>query len=104
MAHPSDKGPDSPNSLPNAELNPLLNPTLGQHLDRWAEVYFTNPPEKREEAVLELLRELQVGNPAPSVSSSPNGTGDLEAYRVLWCAGCRCPTPKLGDSSGQSGL
>jgi len=28
-------------------------------MGRWAEVYFTSPPEKREEAVLELLRELQ---------------------------------------------
>jgi hypothetical protein len=89
LAHPSDKGSDSSNSLPDAELNPLLNPTLGQHLDRWAEVYFTNPPEKREEAVLELLRELQAGNPAPSASNSPNGTGDPDGYRVVWCPGCR---------------
>jgi hypothetical protein len=28
-------------------------------MGRWAEVYFTAPPEKREQAVLELLRELQ---------------------------------------------
>jgi hypothetical protein len=73
-------------------LNPLVNPTLGQHLDRWAEVYFTSPPEKREQAVLELLRELRAGNPAPSspsASSSPNGTSDLDGYRVVWCPGCR---------------
>jgi hypothetical protein len=92
LAHPSDKGSDSSSSLPNAELNPLLNPTLGQHLDRWAEVYFTNPPEKRDEAVLELLRELQAGNPAasiPSAGNSPNGTGDPDGYRVVWCPGCR---------------
>lgn len=31
-------------------------------MGRWAEVYFTNPPEKREEAVLELLRELEADN------------------------------------------
>lgn len=92
MAHPSDKGSDSSNSLPDAELNPLLNPTLAQHLDRWAEVYFTSPPEKREQAVLELLRELQAGNSAPSIpsaSSSPNRTKDLEGYGVVWCPGCR---------------
>jgi TPR repeat protein len=50
---------DPPNTLPLPELNPLLNPLLGQNMGRWAEVYFTSPPEKREEAVLELLRELQ---------------------------------------------
>lgn len=51
--------------LPNPELNPLMNPTLGRNLGRWAEVYFTSPPEKREEAVVELLRELK-GSPAPN--------------------------------------
>jgi hypothetical protein len=51
-------------TLPLPELNPLLNPVLGAHMGRWAEVYFTSPPEKREEAVLELLRELQGGEAA----------------------------------------
>jgi hypothetical protein len=54
---------DGPNTLPAAELNPLLNPVLGQNMGRWAEVYFTSPPEKREQAVLELLRELRAENP-----------------------------------------
>jgi hypothetical protein len=45
----------------------MLNPTLGQNLGRWAQVYFTSPPEKREEAVLELLRELN----GESVSAEP---------------------------------
>jgi hypothetical protein len=46
-------------TLPDPELNPLLNPLLAAHMGRWAEVYFTNPPEKREQAVAELLRELE---------------------------------------------
>ena len=46
-------------TLPSAELNPLLNPLLADNMGRWAEVYFTSPPEKREQAVLELLRELE---------------------------------------------
>jgi cytoskeletal protein RodZ len=58
-----EKTPEPETELPNPELNPLLNPTLGRHLGRWAQVYFTSPPEKREEAVGELLRELQ-GQPA----------------------------------------
>lgn len=51
------KLPD-PGQLPKRELNPLLNPLLEQNLGRWAQVYFTNSPETRERAVLELLREL----------------------------------------------
>jgi hypothetical protein len=50
---------DHVQSLPRPELNPLLNPLLGDNMGRWAEVYFRNPPENREEAVLELLRELK---------------------------------------------
>jgi hypothetical protein len=36
-----------------------MNPLLAQNMGRWAEVYFTNPPERRNEAVHELLRELE---------------------------------------------
>lgn len=46
-------------TLPPPELNPLLNPTLNKYLGRWAEVYFTNPPEKRDQAVVNLLHELE---------------------------------------------
>jgi hypothetical protein len=49
---------DQDSMLPQPELNPLINPVLGQHMGRWAEVYFTAAPENREEAVLALLREL----------------------------------------------
>jgi len=59
LARPSDSLDDH-TSPPPPELNPLLNPVLSRHLGRWAEVYFTNPPEKREEAVHELLRSLSV--------------------------------------------
>ena len=55
-------------TLPDPELNPLLNPLLGAHMGRWAEVYFTNPPEKRVEAISELLRELQNGSPSEGAS------------------------------------
>jgi hypothetical protein len=57
---------DEPNVriLPDPELNPLLNPLLATHMGRWAEVYFTTPPEKRAQAVSELVREL-MKNPTP---------------------------------------
>ena len=64
------------NSLPRPELNPLLNPLLAQNMGRWAEVYFTSAPDRREEAILHLLRELEAENPgggnsaeAPTVAS-----------------------------------
>ena len=58
MAPPNDQS-DSARTLPRPEVNPLLNPLLADNLGRWAEVYFTAPPEKREEAVFELIRELE---------------------------------------------
>ncbi len=61
---PGNNNSNRNSTLPSPELNPLLNPVLGAHMGRWAEVYFTSPPEKREEAVLELLRELQGETPA----------------------------------------
>ena len=48
-----------PSTLPREDLNPLLNPLLSQNMGRWAEVYFTNLPENREQAVLDLLRDLE---------------------------------------------
>lgn len=55
--------------VPDRELNPLSNPLLSANLGRWAEVYFTNSPERRAQAVTVLLRELEIeagGNPEVS--------------------------------------
>src|ERR1700734_3441890 len=57
MLHPDDKF--DVNTLPDPDLNPLINPLLAANMGRWAEVYFTTPPERRGEAVSELLRELR---------------------------------------------
>jgi len=70
--------PDGPSTLPAPELNPLLNPILGQHMGRWAEVYFTSPPEKREQAVLELLHELQGKNATSEVTAATSATSAQE--------------------------
>ena len=50
MKEGSHKFPVGGPSLPRPELNPLTNPVLGRNLGRWAQVYFTSPPEKREQA------------------------------------------------------
>ena len=65
----SENGP-----TPDCELNPLSNRLLAANLGRWAEVYFTNPPERRAQAVAGLLQELEMetaGNPKVSDSELP---------------------------------
>ncbi len=54
-----ERSNDRPETLPPPELNPLVNPLLAQHMGKWAEVYFNSPPEKRDEAVQNLLRQLE---------------------------------------------
>jgi len=61
LSNPNDQS-QSASTLPPAHLNPLLNPLLAENMGRWAEVYFTNPPDKRDQAVLELLRELEANH------------------------------------------
>jgi hypothetical protein len=68
VTHPMNKFEFDESTLPDPELNPLLNPILGAHMGRWAEVYFTNPPEKRGQAISELLRELKNNSPSESAS------------------------------------
>jgi len=66
-------------TLPDPELNPLLNPLLAAHMGRWAEVYFTNPPEKREQAVAELIRELESVSPREPGSIQENTEQAMDA-------------------------
>jgi hypothetical protein len=51
-----DKPTDAP---PQSQLNPLTNPVLERNLVRWAQVYFSSPPGKREQAVNKLLEEIK---------------------------------------------
>ena len=76
----SDDNQDYPKTLPSPELNPLTNPVLGRNMGRWAEVYFTSPPERREQAVQELLRELErdssAGESSAQVTAVPSEPGN----------------------------
>jgi hypothetical protein len=68
---------------PDCELNPLSNPLLAANLGRWAEVYFTSPPDQRAQAVAGLLRELELeasGN--PQVSSPEISDGEAAALNA----------------------
>jgi hypothetical protein len=83
LPHQSDHsdGSDHPSTLPLAELNPLVNPLLAANMGRWAEVYFRTPPENREQAILELLQELQAANSRrPDDGVSPQGIHQQESY------------------------
>lgn len=61
MPAPPEDDRKKAENLPDPELNPMTNTLLAQNMGRWAEVYFTTPPERRDEAVQELLRELRGG-------------------------------------------
>ncbi len=90
----SSERSESSGTLPRAELNPLLNPLLAENMGRWAEVYFTSPPDKREEAVLDLLRELETKGPdhasAPSLKAKP-----IQATQLFSSAGAMRRDPPI---------
>jgi hypothetical protein len=89
----SDKTPEAPSS---SELNPLTNPVLEKHLGRWAKVYFSTPPAKREQAVNKLLEELKresvVGAEVDAQPSRPYFPRDGKFERAV-CAACHHQNP-----------
>jgi hypothetical protein len=81
--------------LPDAELNPLVNPLLAAHMGRWAEVYFTSPPEKRAQAVSDLVRELS------NDSSSPVSAPSAEARWPIQDEAADVPSPSSASKPEQ---
>ncbi|HXY52326.1 MAG TPA: zinc-ribbon domain-containing protein [Terriglobales bacterium] len=76
----------------NPELNPLINPLLGRNLARWAQVYLTTPPEQREAAITDLLRQLQ--------AEARNGTsGALNSGSMFSTPSPPPVCPKCGHQS-----
>jgi hypothetical protein len=95
------------NMLPDPELNPLLNPLLAAHMGRWAEVYFTNPPEKRGQAISELLRELANGSASQPTSFQvtddehmENKTGMPDSFPTGTEPGLACGACAYVNSAG----
>ncbi len=77
---PPPENTNKPNDdFPDPDLNPMTNSLLAQNMGRWAEVYFTTPPEKRDEAVQELLRELRAGGKSAKESTAEKKISDEEA-------------------------
>lgn len=97
MASQSEQTPDS-HTLPTAELNPLINPILAENMGRWAEVYFTSPPESREQAVMELLRELEAEKSRREASAEASADAIL-----LRCPNCGHDNPPSNRFCGMCG-
>lgn len=104
--------------LPDPRLNPMINPCLAKNLGRWAKVYYTTPPAKREQAVLDLLRELESAQTSDEEVEPPNSEDREEEERSATrkdplnptCADsgavqrrfCRqCGSPLRADKSGE---
>ena len=102
------------NTVPHPELNPLQNPLLAQNMNRWAEVYFTNPPERRDAAVVELLQELveeqqrrneQQRRPVmvPFPPSRDLSTASHQHEEVVHCRTCQTENPVTHQFCGNCG-
>jgi hypothetical protein len=79
---PQPKKASDESTLPQRELNPLLNPLLAANMGRWAEVYFTSAPEKREQAVADLLRELESNSP-PEISLDQHASSQRSFFEEV---------------------
>jgi hypothetical protein len=102
--------------LPNPELNPLLNPVLGRHLGQWAHVYFTTAPEKREEALFELIEDLKAeesrnaGTPPADSAVTTDGMYAIVCPRCersnlrsqKYCGMCGAPMPVRAQAAAAS--
>jgi ribosomal protein L40E len=86
-----DKTPEAPSP---SELNPLTNPILEQNLGRWAKVYFGTPPEKREQAVSNLLEQIkrESGSGAAAQPARPYFATDTRFQRAV-CSACQHQNP-----------
>lgn len=77
-----------------SELNPLTNPLLERNLGRWAQVYFSTPPAKRQQAVGKLLEEIQreTGAGPAEKTVRPYFARD-EKFQSALCAACQHQNP-----------
>ena len=89
--------------LTEPELNPLLNPLLAAHMGRWAEVYFTTPPEKRAQAVSDLVRELANNSSSLPASSPPHINEPIRAKATDEPIRAKAERQVYEDSSSGSG-
>jgi hypothetical protein len=102
----SPRTPESP-ALPNARLNPLLNPLLAKQLGRWAHIYYTASVDKREAAIEKLVSELEAEEsrlnggvrPEPPRETLPTSLEPIVAGQILVD-----PTPEANLTAGPRAL
>lgn len=118
MSSQSDQAPNLPYS---DELNPLMNPLLSENMGRWADVYFNNPPEQREKAVLSLVHELQEekNHREEKATAAPSNAEEIRVLKndsssdergvmpsgsdVVRCEGCGYENPHWNKFCGMCG-
>ena len=91
----------------------MINPLLAQNMGRWAEVYFTHPPDEREQAVQELVRQLeeenkgreaQVSNSAGLATESNQTVLRSVVEPTALCGGCGHENPVSQRFCGMCGV
>jgi hypothetical protein len=101
---PSQSSQSSGSSALPIELNPLSNPILAENLRRWAEVYFSNPPERREQAISELLRELQEQKAQQRAAASGTSSVAVPEPGSIFSAANNAPSLVRCKSCGHDNL
>jgi hypothetical protein len=103
--HSDSSSSDQPRTLPALEVNPLVNPLLAENMGRWAEVYFKSPPENREQAVRELLQQLEAENAqrekseaTPRWTNEQGFTQDESSRSEAFVPSLENRPPQAGDS------
>ncbi len=97
---PETEHSEEPSTLPPPELNPLLNPLLAENMGRWAHAYFTSPPEKRDEAVHELLRQLQAERSTHSPVPAADSSASAASSSSVSSGAVSFPATELAASNG----
>jgi hypothetical protein len=92
-----------PGAPPQSELNPLTNSVLERNLDRWAKAYFTNPPEKREQAVSKLLEEIRREVGGDQSTARPADPPHSEQLQEVTCSACQRVNPPGHKFCGRCG-
>ena len=92
---PETEHSEESSTLPPPELNPLLNPLLAENMGRWAQAYFTTPPEKRDEAVHELLRQLEAEHSTHSPVPAEDSSASLASSSNTSSAAVSLPATEL---------
>lgn len=75
--------------IPDTDPNPLNFPILERDLGRWAQVYFTTPPDKRHEAVGALINELRNEKSQLGIEPHITQSATPKVVSLIQCPKCQ---------------